>query len=78
MPHVRALRPIPPPPLVAERTLDSVPAVRLSPACPNCGRAPAVVFPALCVGKDAPLVCLACCPTETGPERPCGPGVAPH
>ena len=65
MPHVRGPRPMPHDPLDPDQPTDPAPAVRLSPTCPNCGRTPAVVFPALCAGengKDAPLVCLACCP----------------
>jgi hypothetical protein len=42
--------------------------VGLKPACPNCGRGPAVVFPALAGGQAAgkpKLVCLLCCPKRT-------------
>jgi len=44
-------------------------AVRARPACPACGREPAVVFPLLAAGAGprpdaAPLVCLDCCPKD--------------
>ena len=38
--------------------------------CPNCGREPAVVFPLIREFdhsvKDAPRVCLKCCPEPSG------------
>jgi hypothetical protein len=55
------LRAIDPPPVLAAQ-----PVLRVSPACPACGRAPAVVFPDLRTAPaagEAPLVCLTCCPT---------------
>ena len=65
MPHVTASHHAPPDP--------DPPVVRVSTRCPSCGRAPAVVFPDLRPGvapKDAPLVCLECCPK--------GPAVMPR
>jgi hypothetical protein len=55
------LRPI----SIAVRFDPVAPALRSSPRCPGCGRAPAVVFPDLRAGgppPDAPRVCLDCCP----------------
>jgi hypothetical protein len=52
--------PIPPPPAPVFQTVGK---------CPRCGRKSAVVFPlvhAAARPADAPLVCLACCPTEPG------------
>ena len=42
------------------------PAVQTTARCPRCGREPAIVFPLVRAAPrpaDAPLVCLACCPT---------------
>ena len=48
------------------RTSDrDAPALKINPECPSCHRRPAVVFYAVyAVGprRDAPLVCLECCP----------------
>jgi hypothetical protein len=40
----------------------SPPPLRLSPICPNCGRANAVVFPIIVLGESRRLVCLKCYP----------------
>ena len=40
----------------------SPPPLRLSPICPNCGRANAVVFPIILLGESKRLVCLKCYP----------------
>jgi hypothetical protein len=43
----------------------AAPALSSRVKCPNCGRAPASVFPLMLdrhtSEKDAPLVCVACC-----------------
>lgn len=52
--------PIPTPPAPVFQTVGR---------CPRCGREPAVVFPLVRVAArpaEAPLVCLACCPTGAG------------
>ena len=55
-----APRPVPPNPTAP------APAVQATARCPRCGREPAIVFPLVRAAvrpADAPLVCLACCPT---------------
>jgi hypothetical protein len=65
MPH----NPSPKPSEGAKPDKPPAAAVGSQPVCPNCGRGPAVVFPALNVGQPAGkprLVCLLCCPKRTG------------
>jgi hypothetical protein len=60
-----ALAAAPPPPVIDPPPLRAAPpALRVSPACPACGRPQAVVFPDLRTktpGGTPTLVCLACC-----------------
>jgi hypothetical protein len=53
----------------SSKKLES-PALASQLRCPNCGRSPAIVFPLIRQYdqsvKDAPRVCLKCCPKPSG------------